>query len=126
MREGAAPGEVGRGRGGGSDRRRGRREPVGFVWKRGFESPAAPDTLCLSPSIRVSVDRGVCRVCPLLVHRRVCLRVKSQIWVCYKPPGVWLCCCPCASGCARLCWCLAAFLCQYLCVCLCQCVLGAE
>jgi hypothetical protein len=61
VREGAAPGEVG------SDPRRGfgprvrRREPVGFVWHQGFKSPAAVIPLCLSLSIPVSEDRGVCR-----------------------------------------------------------------
>lgn len=77
--------------------------------------------------IRVSVDRGLCRVCTLLVHCRVCLRVHPGFGSIISSPGsgcvdarvcVWVCASVLVSG--------SAFLCQYLCVCLCQCVLGAE
>ena len=91
MREGAAPGEVGRDRGGGSDRLRGRREPVGFVWKRGLKSPAAADTpVSVSERPCLCGSWGVPGMPPPCTPSSVSACAVG-VWVCYEHPGVWMC-----------------------------------
>lgn len=119
--------------GGGSDWEPGAGSLLALFGGEGSSRQPLGIPLCLSLSIAVSKDRGVCRRVhpPVYTADCVCLRVQQG-------PGsqgllsilsnrgldvlmsvcVWVCASMLVSG--------AAFLCQSLCVCLCQCVLGAE
>lgn len=121
-------------RGGGSDWESGAGSLLALFGSEGSSRQPLGIPLCLSPSIAVSEDRGVCRRVhpPMYTADCVCVCVCSRgldlggllsilssrgldvlMSVC-----VWVCASMLVSG--------AAFLCQSLCVCLCQCVLGAE
>lgn len=133
MREGAAPGEVASAPMWGFRLRAGAGSQLALFGSEGSSHQPLGIPLCLSLSIAVSEDRGVCRRVhpPVYTADCVCLRVQQgsesqELLSILSNRGldvlmsvcVWVCASMLVSG--------AAFLCQSLCVCLCQCVLGAE